>query len=117
MSRICIVTVCQPADSGSDSVNTGLTALPKACMCSPQRARLQASVGVMLVMRSHLDADERIVTEPREAVGQEAFRYRTQYPEMQTSAYDRLMNKSAALKPFRPFDTAGGLTTDWICTA
>jgi hypothetical protein len=41
---------------------------------------------------------------------------RTQYPEMQTSAYDVLMNSSAALKPFRPFDTAGGFTTDWICT-
>ncbi len=31
MSRICSVTNTQPRVAGSDSVNTGLTALPKAC--------------------------------------------------------------------------------------
>jgi hypothetical protein len=42
---------------------------------------------------------------------------RTQYAVMQISEKDVPMKASAALKPLRPFDTAGGLTTDWICAA
>ena len=44
MSRICSVTNTQPRDAGSDSTNTGLTALPKACENGFQRCWIHVSL-------------------------------------------------------------------------
>lgn len=122
------MTILQPR-SGSDSVNTGLTALPKACICIVEQVMLRAwdsrleqshdchvtktnvcALNIMsgLVLAGWLGG----------AAGQAGWGGdRTQYPATQTSVYATLTNTSPTLKPFRPLDTAGGLTTDWICAA